>query len=166
MLGVNASKKTYDTLNRHLPLGKEHKCTNISLCFQIKIKQKWYQKHFPKDLWSLQTPLLCSMCSNPFCASFLKHWLFSPSCFSKIYIHNFASLEIKLGNVKESKSRGRKRVEKWMCVIQWKGTEECQESGPVSIKNGSRGLKILRWLWLLCSSQAKLFSSFWWCLWM
>lgn len=77
MLGVNASKKTYDTLSRHLPLWKEHKRTNISLCFQIKIKQKWYQKHFPKDLWSLQTPLLCSMCSNPFCASFLKHWLFS-----------------------------------------------------------------------------------------
>lgn len=80
---------------------------------------------------------------------------FSPSRFPAIYIHSFTSLGIKLGVVKEGKSRGRKGVEKWMCERGRKGTEEWQESGPVSTWNESTGLKILCQLQLRYSSQAK-----------
>lgn len=120
----------------------------------------WPLKHLCQlQHCNILPPTICALkqCSRQ------RHTLFCPLpslpllplLFPSIYVHSFTSLGIKLGVVKEGKSRGRKGVEKWMWERGRKGTEEWQESGPVSTWNESAGLKILCQLRLRYSSQAK-----------
>lgn len=48
ILGVNASKETYDSLSRPLPVGKEHKYTDTSLCSRLKLNRSDTRNTFQK----------------------------------------------------------------------------------------------------------------------